>query len=69
MSDSVYKVIEVIGTSTRSWEEASQNAVAAAGENLSQLRIAEVVKLDTTIEDGRIAAYRARLSLSFKIER
>ena len=68
MADSVYKVIELVGTSDKSWEDAAQRAVAAAGESLHNLRIAEVGKLDMKIEDGRIVAYRARVSLSFKLD-
>ena len=66
MSSSVYKVIEIIGTSTNSWEEAAKNAVESAGKNLKNLRVDEVVKLDMRIEDGKVMAYRARVSLSFK---
>jgi flavin-binding protein dodecin len=69
MPDSVYKVIEVIGSSATSWEEASKQAVEAAGESLHNLRVAEVTKLDMKMEEGNIAAYRAKLSLSFKIDR
>ncbi|HTI46686.1 MAG TPA: dodecin family protein [Casimicrobiaceae bacterium] len=64
----VYKVVEVIGTSPTSWEDAAKTAVATASESLRDLRIAEVVKHDVKIENGRIAAYRVRLSLSFKYE-
>ncbi len=69
MPDSVYKVIEVIGSSATSWEEASKRAVEAAGESLHNLRVAEVVKLDLNMQDGKVAAYRAKLSLSFKLDR
>ena len=68
MSDSVYKVVEVIGTSTESWEAAVRNAVETASTTLRELRVAEVGRLDVTIEDGRITAYRARVTLSFKYE-
>ena len=68
MPDSVYKVIEMVGSSSKSWEEAVQNAVNTAGESLRDLRICEVVKLDTKIEDGKIAAFRARVQLSFKYQ-
>jgi flavin-binding protein dodecin len=68
MADSVYKVIELVGTSTKSWEEAATNAVMKAGESLKNLRIAEVLKLDMTVEDGNVVRYRSRLSLSFKIK-
>jgi dodecin len=70
MPDSVYKVIDVIGSSSTSWEDAAQKAIKAAGESLHNLRIAEVTKLDMKIDDqGNILAYRARLHLSFKLER
>lgn len=68
MTDSVYKVIELVGTSTTGWEEAAKNAVGKAGESLKNLRIAEVTKLDMTVDEGNIVRYRARLSLSFKIK-
>jgi hypothetical protein len=64
----VYRVTEVIGTSTVSWEDAARNAIEAAAQTLRDLRIAEVSKLDMKIEDGKIVAYRARVSLSFKYE-
>jgi hypothetical protein len=64
----VYRVTEVIGTSTVSWEDAASSAVAAAAKSLRDLRIAEVSKLDMKIEDGKVVAYRARVSLSFKYE-
>lgn len=66
MPGSVYKVIELIGTSPTSWEEAAQNAITTAGRSLSDLRIAEIGKLDMKVEDGRVVAYRARVQLSFK---
>lgn len=66
MSDSVYKVIELIGTSSNSWEEAAKNAVERAGQSLSDLRIAEVNDLDMKVEDGKVTAFRAKVSLSFK---
>lgn len=68
MPDSVYKVIELVGTSTTSWEDAAKKAVETAGANLKNLRIAEVNKLDMTVQDGKVTAYRARVSLSFKYE-
>ena len=68
MNDSVYKVVELIGTSDKSWEEAAKNAVATAGKSLRNLRIAEVGQLDMKVEDGQVVAYRARVSLSFKIK-
>jgi flavin-binding protein dodecin len=68
-SDSgVYRVTEVIGTSTKSWEDAARNAIEAAAKSLRDLRIAEVSKLDMKVEDGKVVAYRARVSLSFKYE-
>lgn len=66
MSNSVYKIIEVVGSSNISWEDAAKNAVETASKNLKELRIAEIVKLDMTIEDGKVANYRARVNLSFK---
>ena len=66
--DSIYKVVEVVGTSRKSWADAGRRAVEAAGGTLRDLRIAEVVKLDMTIENGKVRAYRARVSLSFKYE-
>jgi flavin-binding protein dodecin len=68
MSSSVYKIIEVVGTSEVSWEDAAKNAVEAAGKSLRDIRIAEVTKLDMTIENEKVAAYRARVNLSFKYE-
>ena len=66
MSGSVYKVIELVGTSENSWEEAAKNAVGTAGESLKDLRVAEVVTLDMRIEANKVVAYRAKVSLSFK---
>ena len=68
MSTSTYKIIEVVGTSKSSWEEAAQNAVNAASKSLRDLRVAEITKLDMRVENGKVAAYRARVSLSFKYE-
>ncbi len=68
MAESVYKVIELVGTSTESWEKAASVAVARAGEHLRDLRIAEVSKLDMQIEDGAVMSYRARVRVSFKYE-
>jgi flavin-binding protein dodecin len=65
---STYKIIEVVGTSEVSWEEAARKAVETASKSLRDLRIAEVTKLDMKIENGKVAAYRARVSLSFKYE-
>src|SRR5512143_2639389 len=66
--EGVYRVTEVIGTSTKSWEDAANNAVAAASKTLRDLRIAEVSKLDMKVEGGKVVAYRARVQLSFKYE-
>lgn len=66
MSDSVYKIIELVGTSDVSWEDAAKNAVETSSERLVDLRIAEISKLDMKIENGKVAAYRARVKLSFK---
>lgn len=68
MAESIYKVIELVGTSDESWEKAAKNAVETAGKSLKNLRIAEIVKLDMRIEDAKVAEYRARVSLSFKYE-
>ena len=67
--DGVYRITEVIGTSTKSWEDAATNAVVAASRTLRDLRIAEVSKLDMKVEAGKIVGYRARVQLSFKYER
>jgi len=69
MSDSVYRVTEIIGTSTESWEQAARNAVETASGTVRDLRVAEVVKLDVTIDDGKVSTFRARLNLSFKYDR
>ena len=66
MADSVYKVIELVGTSSESWEKAAAAAVETASKSLKDLRIAEVVELDMQIEDGKVASYRARIKVSFK---
>ena len=68
MSDSVYRVTEVIGTSTVSWEDAAKNAVETAAKTLRDLRVGEVTKFDMTIDDGHVSNYRARVSISFKYE-
>jgi len=68
MADSVYRIIDVVGTSTKSWEEAAKQAVETASGTLRDLRVAEVQKLDLKVEDGKVVAYRARVSLSFKYE-
>jgi len=67
-ADSVYKITEVIGTSSTSWEEAAKRAVETASRTLRDLRVAEIVKLDVKVENGRVAAYRTRVALSFKYE-
>ena len=66
MSESVYKIIELVGTSEVSWEKAAENAVLRASRTLRDLRIAEISKLDMTIKDGKIEFYRARVTISFK---
>ena len=68
MADSVYRIIDVVGTSPKSWEEAAKKAVETASGTLRDLRVAEVQKLDLKVEDGKVVAYRARVSLSFKYE-
>ena len=68
MADSVYAVSEIVGTSTESWERAVRNAVETASKSLRDLRIAEVMELDVTIEDGTVHTYRARVKVSFKYE-
>lgn len=67
-TDSIYKVTEIIGTSTKSWEDAAKNAVETAARTLRDLRVAEIVKLDLKIGKGKVKAYRARVQLSFKYE-
>ncbi len=66
MNGSIYTIIEVVGTSKNSWEEAAKNAVETAGKTLEDLRIAEIVKLDMAIEKGKVSLYRARVNISFK---
>ncbi len=68
MSESVYRVTEVIGTSPDSWEAAAQNAIETAAQTVRDLRVAEATRFDLTIEDGKIASYRVRLGISFKYE-
>jgi hypothetical protein len=68
MTESVYKVIELVGTSTESWEKAASAAVATAAKSLKDLRIAEVVELDMVLEDGNVSAYRAKVKVSFKYQ-
>lgn len=66
MPDSVYKVIELIGTSTQSWEDAARRAVETAAQSLKELRVAEISELDMKLENGKIIAYRAKVKISFK---
>ncbi|MGH8231746.1 MAG: dodecin family protein [Steroidobacteraceae bacterium] len=68
MAESVYKVIELVGTSTESWEKAAAAAVARAGKTLRDLRVAEVVELDMQLDDGKIESYRAKIKVSFKFQ-
>jgi flavin-binding protein dodecin len=68
MPDSVYRVTELVGTSTESWERAAQAAIETASGSLRDLRVAEVAELDITVEDGKVARFRTRLKLSFKYE-
>ncbi len=67
-AEPIYKIVEVIGTSTKSWEDAAMNAVEAAAKSLRDLRIAEVVKMDMKVDKGKVVAYRTRVLLSFKYE-
>ena len=66
MEGSVYNIIELVGTSSTSWEDAAKKAVEMASKSLEDLRVAEVIKLDVTVENGKVTGYRARLNLSFK---
>jgi len=66
--DTVYRVVDVVGVSETSWEEAGRNAVETAAESLRDLRVAEVTKMDMRVENGKVAAFRTRVSLSFKYE-
>lgn len=68
MAESVYKVVELVGSSSESWEKAAQAAVNQAGKSLRNLRVAEVTELDMHIEDGQVMAYRAKVKVSFKYE-
>jgi len=68
MADSVYKVIELVGTSSKSWEDAAKAAVDRASKSLRDLRVAEVVEFDIVLKDGKFEAYRAKLKVSFKFE-
>ena len=69
MAGSTYKIIELVGTSDTSWEEAAKNAVKTAGQTLKDLRIAEITKLDLTIEDGNVTSFRTRINVSFKYQK
>ena len=69
MAGSTYKIIEMVGTSDTSWEEAAMNAVETAGESLRDLRVAEIMKLDLTVENGKVSSYRARINVSFKYQK
>jgi dodecin len=69
MAGSTYKIIELVGTSDKSWEEAATTAIETAGESLKDLRVAEVTKLDVTIEEGKVKFFRARVNLSFKYQK
>ena len=69
MAESVYRVTEVVGVSSDSWEQAARNAVEMVGESVRDLRIAEIVRQDVTIEDGKISGFRVRLGVSFKYEK
>lgn len=66
MAGSIYKIIEVVGTSKNSWEDAAKNAVETAAKTLEDLRVGEIVKLDMTIDKGKVTSYRARVNISFK---
>lgn len=66
---STYTIVELVGTSDKSWEEAAKLAVETAAESLKDLRVAEVVKLDMTVEDGKVKSYRARVNVSFKYQK
>ena len=68
MSDSVYKIIEIVGTSSESWDKAAANAVERAGSSLRDLRIAEVTNQDVVVENGKVSSYRTKLKISFKFE-
>jgi flavin-binding protein dodecin len=69
MAGSTYKIIELVGTSDTSWEEAAKTAVETAGETVKDLRVAEVTKMDLTIENGKVKSYRARINVSFKYQK
>ncbi len=67
--DSVYRITELVGTSKKSWEDAASNAVSAASKTLRDLRVAEIIKLDMVVENGKVTSYRAKVALSFKYDR
>jgi dodecin len=67
MPNSTYKIIELVGTSDQSWEDAAKTAVETAGKSLEDLRVAEVTRLDLTVENGKVKTYRARINVSFKV--
>ena len=69
MATSTYKIIELVGTSDKSWEEAVKTAIETAGSSLRDLRIAEITKLDVTIENGKVSSFRARVNVSFKYQK
>ena len=69
MAGSTYKIIELVGTSDKTWEEAAKVAVETAGKSVKDLRVAEITKLDMTIEDGKVKSYRARVNVSFKYQK
>ena len=69
MAGSTYKIIELVGTSDSSWEEAAKTAVETAGESLKDLRIAEITKMDMTIENGKVSSFRTRVNVSFKYQK
>ncbi len=69
MAGSTYKIVELVGTSDKTWEEAAKVAVETAGKSLKDLRVAEITKLDLTIEDGKVKMYRARVNVSFKYQK
>ena len=69
MAGSTYKIIELVGTSDTSWEEAAKTAIETAGSSLKDLRVAEITKLDAKIENGKVKSYRARVNISFKYQK
>jgi len=69
MAGSTYKIIELVGTSDKSWEDAAKTALETASSSLKDLRVAEITKLDVTIENGKVTSYRARLNVSFKYQK